>query len=130
MMVQFITPEKIFFSGEALMVIVPGMLGEFGVLPGHAPFISTLKPGIVRIDMGGEQKRVAVLSGIAEVSPERVTILAESAEDCSAASDSSAQARLSEARKAMDEAITDAQKKEASHRLAIAEAIAEGLKAA
>ena len=130
MKTQLITPEKILYSGEAQMVTVPGTLGEFGVLPGHAPFISTLKPGVIRIEMEGEQKRVAVLSGIAEVSPESVTILAESAEDCSALNDSSAQAKLSDARKAMDEAITDAQKKDASHRLAMAETIAENLKAA
>ncbi len=131
MQVQFITPEKIFFSGEATQITVPGTEGEFGVLDGHAPFISTLKPGIIRIDMGGgEQKRVAVLSGIAEVVPERMTILAEVAEDCSALGSAEAQSKLADARKALDEAVTDVQKKTAGHQLAMAEAIVEGLKAA
>ncbi len=131
MMVQLITPEKIFFSGEAEMVTAPGTEGVFGVLSGHAPLISTLKAGLVNIELaGGEQKRFVVLSGIAEVNPEKVTILAEVAEDCSALSGADISTRLDMAKSAVDAAIGDEQKKLAGQKLIMAEAIVEALKAA
>ena len=78
MKTQLITPEKILFEGEAAYVQVPGAEGEFGVLPGHAPTISTLKEGVIAVDLaGGEHKEFPVSSGVAEVTPERVTLLVE-----------------------------------------------------
>ncbi len=78
MQLQIITPEKVLFSGSIAMVTAPGTEGEFGVLPGHAPFISTLKNGeiVVNPENGGEQ-RIAIASGVAEVTPERCTLLIE-----------------------------------------------------
>lgn len=131
MQVQLITPEKIFFSGQAEMVTAPGTEGVFGVLPGHAPLISTLKAGLVNIELaGGEQKRFVVLSGLAEVNPEKVTILAEVAEDCSGMSSADVSTRLDAAKSAVDAAISDEQKKLAGQKLIMAEAIVEALKAA
>ncbi len=131
MQVQLITPEKIFFSGEAAQVDAPGTEGVFGVLPGHAPFISTLKAGLVNIELAsGEQKRFVVLSGLAEVSPDSVTLLAEVAEDCSGMNAADVSARVDAAKSAMDAAISEDQKKAASQQLVMAETIAEALKAA
>lgn len=128
MQLQLISPEKILFSGEVAMVTAPGSEGEFGVLNGHAPLVSTLKPGIVTIDLPhGAQQKIAVLSGIAEVSPERMTLLVESAADCSAVSAAQAQSRLQAARQACDDAITDEQKKAAQAELAMAEVLAANL---
>ncbi len=80
MELKIITPEKVLFAGDASMVTVPGADGEFGVLPGHSPVISTLRPGEIVIDLeGGEQKRIPVEGGVAEVTPERVTLLIEAA---------------------------------------------------
>ena len=80
MKVQLITPEKILFEDDAAYVQVCGSQGEFGVLPNHAPFISTLKEGNITIDLvGGEKKEFHVVSGVAEVLPERVTLLVETA---------------------------------------------------
>jgi F-type H+-transporting ATPase subunit epsilon len=80
MEVQLITPEKMLFSGEATMVVAPGTEGDFGVLTGHAPFISTLRPGEITIDLAdGSQRKVPVAGGIAEVTPERCLLLIESA---------------------------------------------------
>lgn len=80
MQLELITPEKTFFSGDIAMVQVPGTLGDFGVLPGHAPFISTLREGVVTIELaGGGTKSVSVTGGIAEVTPERCIVLADSA---------------------------------------------------
>ena len=125
MQFQLVTPEKIFFSGEAAMVTIPGTLGEFGVLPGHAPFVSTLRPGIITIELPDHQKKkLVVLSGLAEVVPDHCVVLAESAEDCSTITQADAQARLAEAKKALDDAITDAQKKDAAFRLEVAETLA------
>lgn len=78
MKVQLITPERILFEGDAAYVQVCGSQGEFGVLPNHAPFISTLKEGNIAIDLSsGEKKEFHVISGVAEVLPERVTLLVE-----------------------------------------------------
>lgn len=78
MQFQFVTPEKVLFSGEITEVTVPGSEGEFGVLAGHAPTISTLKPGVVTFHTSkGETHRVAVLGGVAEAIPDRCSVLAE-----------------------------------------------------
>ena len=62
------------------MVVVPGTEGNFGVLPGHSPLISTIRPGTIDIYQGGAvTERVFVVGGIAEVTPERCTVLAEDA---------------------------------------------------
>jgi len=77
MQLDIITPEKILFSATATMVVVPGTLGDFGVLEGHAPFISTIRPGVITIDTeNGEKRLVSIIGGLAEVVPERCTILA------------------------------------------------------
>lgn len=78
---EIVTPEKSVVSEEVQIVMAPGTLGEFGVLIGHTPFLSTLKTGAVRYtDADGKEKAVFVSSGFAEALPDRVTVLAESAE--------------------------------------------------
>lgn len=80
MQIKLITPEKILFEGEASYVQVCGSQGEFGVLPNHAPLISTLKEGNIAIDLkSGEKKQFHVTGGVAEVLPEQVTLLVETA---------------------------------------------------
>lgn len=77
---DLVSPEKLLFSGEVEQVDVPGADGDFGVLANHAPFVATLRPGILTVrGTGGEQKLV-VLGGFAEVSAEGLTILADVAE--------------------------------------------------
>lgn len=79
---ELVTPEKLVRSEDVHMVVVPGSEGEFGVLEGHAPFMSTLRNGDVAIyrSAGGEPERIAVEGGFAEVSAQGLTILAEKAE--------------------------------------------------
>lgn len=80
MELQIITPEKILFSGPVDMVTAPGAEGDFGVLAGHAPLISTLRAGEIIVNMpGGKEERIAIESGVAEVTPERCTLLIEQA---------------------------------------------------
>ena len=81
MKLEVVTPEKSVVSEEAEIVMAPGSLGEFGVLIGHTPFFTTLKVGIIRYkDIKGEERCVFVNGGFAEALPDRVTVLAESAE--------------------------------------------------
>lgn len=87
MQLQLITPEKIFFEGDIVQVNIPGTEGEFGVLVGHAPFVSTLKRGVVLVDgADGKQRVILVSGGVAEVNQTQVVVLAEHAEDCTSLS--------------------------------------------
>jgi F-type H+-transporting ATPase subunit epsilon len=74
---ELVSPEKIAFSGEADQVDVPGAEGDFGVFAGHAPLISLLRPGVVTVYAGGEQTKLVVLGGLAEVGPDGLTLLAD-----------------------------------------------------
>jgi F-type H+-transporting ATPase subunit epsilon len=78
---ELVSPERVLMSGDAEQVLLPGAEGDMTILPGHAPVISTLRPGILDIVLSGSKSRVFVKSGFAEVDPERVTVLAESAYD-------------------------------------------------
>jgi len=76
---ELVSPTRLVFSGEVEQVDVPGSEGDFGVLAGHAPFVSTLRPGILTIREGGGAKRLYVRDGFAEVNPKGLTVLAETA---------------------------------------------------
>lgn len=78
---ELVSPERILKSGEATEVVVPGAAGDFTVLPGHAPVLSTLRPGVMDITLDGEKTKVYVKSGLIEVDPKRVTVLAQTAID-------------------------------------------------
>lgn len=78
---EIVTPEKKVVSENVQMVVAPGSLGEFGVLSGHTPFMTSLKIGAVRYDdTSGGQRVIFVSGGFAEALPDKVTILADSAE--------------------------------------------------
>ena len=77
---QVITVERVVFSGEVDMVIAPGVEGEMGILPQHAPLITALQPGELRVKWGGDEHYMAIGGGYMEVLNDRVTVLADSAE--------------------------------------------------
>jgi F-type H+-transporting ATPase subunit epsilon len=77
---ELVSPEKLVFSGDVQQVDVPGAEGEFGVLEGHAPMVTTLRPGILTVHAGGSAEKIVVLGGFAEVSAAGLTILADVAE--------------------------------------------------
>lgn len=79
-LLEVVTPEKLLLSKEVDEVIAPGSEGEFGVLLGHCHFLSTLRIGELRYRIGDQTSHMAVLWGFAEVTPTKVTILAEIAE--------------------------------------------------
>ena len=74
---ELVSPEKLLFSGDVDAVTAPGIEGEFTVLRDHAPFMTTLKPGLVRITGGGRDESLFVDGGFADVSPDGFTILAD-----------------------------------------------------
>ena len=78
---EIVTPESSVVSEDAQIVVSPGSLGDFGVLIGHTPFLTTLRVGSVRyVDSDGKERSVFVSGGFAEALPDKVTILAEAAE--------------------------------------------------
>lgn len=76
---ELVSPTRLVFSGAAEQIDVPGAEGDFGVLAGHAPLVSTLRPGILTIRTGGGAKRFFVCDGFAEVNAKGLTVLAETA---------------------------------------------------
>lgn len=77
---ELVSPEKLLVSREVEMVVVPGSEGDFGVLPDHAPLISTVRPGTIEIYEGGQVvEQIFVAGGFAEVTGERCTVLADEA---------------------------------------------------
>jgi F-type H+-transporting ATPase subunit epsilon len=81
---SIISPEKVIYSQNVDMVVMPGSEGRFGVLPGHIGFVSSLSPGIIEIYHGNDiSKKMFVYSGLAEVSVEECSVLAEDSFDLS-----------------------------------------------
>ena len=77
---ELVSPEKLVYSGEVEQVDVPGAEGDFGVLEGHAPLVSTLRPGILTVHGANGEQKLVVLGGFAEVSAQGLTVLADVAE--------------------------------------------------
>ena len=123
-LVELVTPVKVVLTREVDMVVVPGGDGDFGILPGHAPLLSTLRPGVVDIyEAGAVSDSVFVADGFAEATEARVTILAEEALTMSEATAEEAEARLKEARRRLDEADDDAGRAAGERALGAAEAL-------
>ena len=80
LLLEVVTPDRLVLSTEADVVVCPGVEGQFGVLPGHIPFLSALAIGEMYYRKGGQTEYLAVSGGFAEVTGEKVTIVAESAE--------------------------------------------------
>ena len=99
---ELVTPERLVLSNEVEMVVVPGTEGNFGVLPGHAPLISTIRPGTIDVYEGRTVKqRVFISGGLAEVTPERCTVLADDAVPADTLDRASAEAQLQAAEAAL-----------------------------
>jgi F-type H+-transporting ATPase subunit epsilon len=78
---EIVSQDRQVFSGDADMVIVPGSQGEMGILPNHAPLLSTLKFGILRVRYKGQEQIFTVAGGVIEVQPDLITIMADAAEN-------------------------------------------------
>ncbi len=76
---EFVSPENVLFSGDVDQVDLPGIEGDLGVLPGHAPMVTTLRPGVVTIIREARREAVVVVGGFAEMGPAGLTVLADRA---------------------------------------------------
>ncbi len=125
---ELVSPERLLLSADVDMVVVPGAEGDFGVLNGHAPLISALRPGIIDTYEGNNvDKRIFVAGGFAEVTGERCTVLAEEALMLSDIDRAKAEARIAEAREAIADATTDLARAAAEARLAVGEAMLQAV---
>jgi F-type H+-transporting ATPase subunit epsilon len=77
---EIVTPERVIYSNEVDAVVVPGVEGQLGILPHHAPLMTMLQPGELKVRKGGEEIYVAIFGGFLEVRPDRVIVLADAAE--------------------------------------------------
>ncbi len=78
---EIVSQDRTVFTGDVDIVVLPGAGGEMGILPKHAPVLTTLKYGIVKIRTGSKEELFTVAGGVAEVQPDIVTILADRAEN-------------------------------------------------
>jgi F-type H+-transporting ATPase subunit epsilon len=110
---ELVSPERLLFSGDVAEVDIPGTEGDMGILPGHAPVLSTLRPGVITVTRdGGAKERVFVRGGFAEVNPQGLTVLAEVAVPVAELN----AALLAQQVKDAQEDVTDAQDDEARRR--------------
>ncbi|OJX68523.1 F0F1 ATP synthase subunit epsilon [Magnetospirillum sp. 64-120] len=121
---ELVSPAKLLVSEAVDMVVVPGSEGDFGALAMHAPMITTVRPGVIDVHDGGKVgKRIFVAGGFAEVNEERVTVLAEEAIPVTEITADLVSSRLQEAREAVADAKSDAEKAVAAQRLLVATAL-------
>jgi len=102
---ELVSPERKLASAEAKMVVIPGMEGDLGAMPDHAPFLTTLRPGVVRVETtGGGTSEYVVTGGFAEISGTSASVLAEEALERSALTREFLDAKIAEAEEALAEA--------------------------
>ncbi len=103
--VQIVSAEQAIFSGDADMVVAPGETGELGILPGHAPLLTRIRPGTVKVKLAGkaDEELVYVSGGIMEVQPKNLTILA----DTSIRAHDLDEAKVMEAKRNAEEALAN-----------------------
>jgi F-type H+-transporting ATPase subunit epsilon len=125
---ELVSPERLLISNQVEMVVVPGAEGDFGVLPGHSPLISTLRPGVITIYENRQPKdAIFVAGGFAEVTPERCTVLAEQAIRIDEADRTEVESDLREARAALEAATEETERATARRRVQIFEALIAAL---
>ena len=112
-----VSPERELFNGDVDHVVVPGAEGEFGVLPNHAPVMSVIKAGALRVINDGAERRIFVNGGFADVTPDGLTILAEEALDVAEIDGAKVAADLKNAEEDFRDAKDDQKKLEAQRKI-------------
>jgi len=123
---ELVSPERLLRSDDVYMVVVPGSEGDFGVLPGHAPLMSTIRPGAIAVyptGMSDVPERIFIDGGFAEVGANGLTILAESAVPVAEIDVEAAAAGLADAREMLRTAGGDGDRAIAEKRIASFEAM-------
>ena len=114
---ELVSPERLLMSADADMVTVPGAEGDFGVMAGHAPFMTTLRPGVVDVQDGREETRLFVRGGFAEVNAEGLTLLAEHSVPRDELDAAALDQEIQNAQEDVDDASTDAARTRAEAKL-------------
>jgi F-type H+-transporting ATPase subunit epsilon len=114
---ELVSPERLVFTGQVTQVDVPGEAGDFGVLAGHAPYVATLKPGVLTIYGDGAPQRLVVGRGFAEVGPGGLTVLAERALPVAEIDAGMIDQAIQDAEEDVADAETDAARDKARERL-------------
>ena len=107
-LLEIVTPERLAYSDSVDAVVLPGIEGELGVLPHHAPLVSMLGVGELRIRKGGTEESFAIAGGFLQVRPDKVVVMAETADLASEIDLEKAQEARREAERALEGAATDA----------------------
>jgi F-type H+-transporting ATPase subunit epsilon len=107
-LLEIVTPERLAYSDEVDAVVLPGSDGEMGVLPHHAPLVSTLGVGELRIRKGGTEESFAIVGGFVQVRPDRVVVMAETADMASEIDLEKAQEARREAERALESGYHEA----------------------
>jgi F-type H+-transporting ATPase subunit epsilon len=103
---EIVSQDRIVYQGDADMVVVPGKSGEMGILPHHAPVLSVLQFGVIRVRSKGEEQYFTVAGGVVEVQPDQVTVLADAAENVTEIDVQRAENARRSAEEALKEAAT------------------------
>lgn len=120
---SLVSPERELFAGDVDHVVVPGSEGEFGVLAHHAPFMTTIRPGALRILNEGGERRIFVNGGFADVTPAGLTVLAEDAVDLEDLDPAKLEQDLKDCREDVSDAKDEGHRRAAETRLHRLEAI-------
>ncbi len=102
---EIVSQDRSVYDGEADMVLLPGASGEMGILPNHAPVLSVLQFGVIRVRSKGEEQYFTVAGGVAEVQPDQVTVLADAAENVEEIDTQRAEAARRRAEEQMKEGV-------------------------
>lgn len=125
---ELVSPEKLLKSQPVDMVVVPGSEGDFGVLAGHSPMISTVRPGVIDVYEGDRiVDRVFVAGGFAEVTEARCTVLAEEAVALADLNRGAVEQQIKDLSEDLDDSKSDAERAAAESKLAVARAKLEAL---
>jgi F-type H+-transporting ATPase subunit epsilon len=125
---ELVSPERLLLAQPVEMVVVPGVEGDFGVLPGHAPLVSSVRPGVIAVFEGNQVKqRIFVAGGFAEVTAERCTVLAEQAVMVGDIDRAAVEGDIRAAREDLADAKDDAARGRLETRINVAEAKLAGL---
>ncbi|MEK6719201.1 MAG: F0F1 ATP synthase subunit epsilon [Chloroflexota bacterium] len=106
-MLEIVTPERLAYAGEVDAVVLPGIDGELGVLPHHAPLVSTLGVGELRYRVGGKEETFAIAGGFLQVRPDKVVVMAETADLAAEIDLEKAQEARREAERALETGFTE-----------------------
>jgi F-type H+-transporting ATPase subunit epsilon len=127
---EFVSPERVLFSGDVDQVDLPGAEGDMGILAGHAPLVTVLRPGIVTIYRGSAREAVVVTGGFAEVGPAGLTVLANRAVARESFDLASLSAEIKDAEEDIADAKDEAQRDKLARHLAQLKALQDVLGAA